>query len=397
MSLAQTPVDTRNHIHARAQAAESAELTRVLFLAQVPPPVHGVTVTSKNVLGLLRSTDRVAVDHDWAGGARSLADIGKPDTIKFIGFAGLLWRTLCRGLRGARVDVTYQTISPLTASLRDSIVVGVSKLAGRRALVHLHSEGLEVVLHGKGLQRAIERRLLKGAELISIGSQIAREAERSGVFSKAHVLFNYVEDPGTPGSDGLDRTADVLTCGFLANFFTVKGILRFVDVMAALKDKGVPVRGRIAGGETRELGVGDVQAYVDERGLADTVAVQGYIGGDDKAAFMRSLDFFVYPTQQDMAPLVILEAMAYGAVPVAGEAGAIGEMLRPELAAFVLPADDAEALVADTAEVIASFYGAPVKLSEMRRLARRRYEQTFTRDIYARQLANIVRGDAALA
>ena len=273
----------------RAGGARPSRLS-VLMLAQIPPPVHGVTVTSKNILELLRENPDVDVIHDWAGGARSLADIGKPDLSKVWGFLGLMWRLVWRRISGRKVDATYQTIAPLTASLRDSIVVGISKHAGRRALIHLHSEGLEEMLHGPGLRRRLERFLLKDSELIAIGSDIAREAEKSGLFRRAHVLHNSVEDPGVPACAPPDGP---ITCGFLANFFPVKGVLRFVDVIARLKARGIAVRGRIAGGETRELDVAAIKAYVDKMGVGDIVEVQGYIGGEDKLAFLRSLDFFV--------------------------------------------------------------------------------------------------------
>jgi glycosyltransferase involved in cell wall biosynthesis len=55
-------------------------------------------------------------------------------------------------------------------------------------------------------------------------------------------------------------------------------------------------------------------------------------------------DIFVFPTEADMLPLAIMEAMAAGLPVVTTNVGAISEQITDGVTGFVIPTHDAEAL-----------------------------------------------------
>ncbi|MGE3775506.1 MAG: glycosyltransferase family 4 protein [Gammaproteobacteria bacterium] len=367
---------------------EPAPARRVLFLAQMPPPIHGVTTMSRRVRTMMEATPGLDVEHLWLGGARTLHDVGKASLRKVTGFGWLCARLAMRGLAGRRYDFTYQTLAPHgDAALRDGILIALSKRLTGRALVHLHTQGLEEILAGATLRRRLLRRMIGGTELIAISGHVADMARRSGIFSRVHDLPNLIVDPGNPDCASAER----LKCGYLGNYDPRKGVLRFIDSIAAIRAAGVPVDAAIAGGPTKHLSVDDVCAYAASRGVGDVVRVLGFVSETEKHDLFRCLDLFIYPTDHDLAPLVVLEAMALGAAPIVFDTGGLREMVGPDFADHVITEKHDPAAFTSRIAALASGYARdPARLVEAKRRARRRYESNYTPEIYERRLAKIL-------
>ncbi len=169
----------------------------VLLLAQLPPPVHGVTTMTARIAGLLNGREATTVEHLWSGSAASLADIDSKSVTKLAQFLGLNGTLFGRSLRGRRADIVYLTFVPWShAALRDALVAWWGKRVGRRTLVHLHGEGLGEITAGRTLKARLIRPLIAGTELIAITAGAATVAETSGLFSRVIRLPNAVTDPG---------------------------------------------------------------------------------------------------------------------------------------------------------------------------------------------------------
>ncbi len=146
--------------------APSTEIQRVqapvsvFLLAQLPPPVHGVTTMTARIAALLDGIEGVTVEQLWSGGASSLADIDSKSLTKLFQFAGLNLELFGRALRGRRTDVVYLTFVPWShAAVRDALVAWWGKRIGGRTLVHLHGEGLEEIVAGRSLEARLVARI----------------------------------------------------------------------------------------------------------------------------------------------------------------------------------------------------------------------------------------------
>lgn len=361
---------------------------RVLFLAQMPPPIHGVTMMSRRVRSMIETMPVYEIEHLWLGGASTLHDVGKASVRKVAGFAWLLGRLASRAATGQRYDITYQTLAPHgDAALRDGLLIALSKRLTKRALVHLHTQGLEEILAGGSRRLRLLRWMIKGTELIAISGHVAEMARRSGIFTRVHDLPNLAIDPGAPS-----RAPNVrLHCGYLGNYDPRKGVLRFIDAIAAIKAAGIEAEASVAGGPTKHLSAADVQAYAARRGVGDIVKVLGFISEAEKHDLFRSLDLFLYPTDHDLAPLVVLEAMALGAVPIVFDTGGLREMVGPDFADHVVTEKrDAAVFTANIAALAIGHARDPLRLAAAKAAARRRYETHYTPEIYERRLAAIL-------
>ncbi len=219
------------------------------------------------------------------------------------------------------------------------------------------------------------RPLIAGTELIAITAGAAATAEASGLFSRVIRLPNAVGDPG-PFSDA---PTPELRLGFLGNLDPRKGVLRFVDTLGILAQAGLCVRGDIAGASTRHLTVEALRELIEARGLGQRITAHGPLHGADKDRFLANLDIVIYLSQHDHAPLVLIEALAAGVIPIALDTGGVAEIAGPDFKSHVLPRDlgDAE-LAARIMDLIAGYTDRPGTLAAARHRARSRFEAEYT-------------------
>lgn len=359
----------------------AADQRRTLFLAQLPPPVHGVTVVSKRVLERFVASAPGAVEKLWSGGAASLSDINRRSPAKALGLALLLARLAGRWVRRTRYSVSYTTLAPWThAALRDCLLAAIGRRLADRSLVHLHGEGLETLIGGTGLTSRLARALLRGSELIAITGPAADTALRSGLFCRVHRLPNCVDDPGPPD---FARVGPV-RCGFLGNLDPRKGAVRLIETADRLRQLTPPPHFTAVGASTAMLDAARLRDMVSAHGLEQTVRIEDPLYGADKSRFLAGLDVFVYLSRHDHAPLVLLEALAHGLAPIVIDTGGVAEMLGPELAGNVIASGLADSEVsARAAQIIATYVHDPDLLAHDRRAARGRYLSAFTPDRFA--------------
>lgn len=360
---------------------------KILFLAQLPPPVHGASVVSGRVHGLLAADDGVEVEHLWLGGAERLEDVGQRSLGKLVAFARLLVMLALRLVTFRRYDIAYMTLAPWShAAIRDGLLVGMSKLLARRTVAHLHAEGLDQVMAGASLARRTLKRLLRGAELVTITEKVATAMRATGHFRAVHLVPNCVPDPGEPAFS----EAPALRCGYLANLDPRKGVLRFLEAIAALRNAGIPVEARIAGPSTAAMTIETLRAEVETRGLGKIVSVLGPLYGDRKVEFLRSLDLFIYLSRRDYFPLVVIEAMSCGVVPVVYDNEGEAELVGPPFAKTVVspglkPCDRDARLV----EIAAAYHADRRLLAADRRAARQRFLDRYGEARFADAMAGV--------
>jgi len=251
----------------------------------------------------------------------------------------------------------------------------------------VHGEGLDEIVSGRTRRSRLIRRLLRGSEVIAITSKCAEVAKASGLFTRVWLLPNFAPDPGPPTREA----GPALVAGYFANLDPRKGVLRFVSAIAAAKAANLPVRGLIAGAETRQMTHAGLEALMVREGVQDVVEIKK--PPLDKNAFFRQLDCFVYPTEHDHAPLVLLEAMSHGVAPITCDTGGIAEIMGPDLAENVVPArlsnDERNALIVAR---ITRYVKDPSALAAARDAARRRFLASYTEARFRRALDAIIRG-----
>lgn len=125
-----------------------------------------------------------------------------------------------------------------------------------------------------------------------------------------------------------------LVIGLLGNLNNEKGLGLFLDVLRGASSENLIITGVLAGPPVSDSDRDKITAAEQE--LGDRLDYRGPVYGEAKAAFFRSIDVFVFPTNyvNEAQPTVIFEAMAHG-IPVLsydrgcirGQVGTCGKVL----------------------------------------------------------------------
>lgn len=364
---------------------------QVLFLALLPPPVHGNAVIGERVLTVLRGLgERFKVEIRDIGKANALTDLGQRRLRKMLTVALLSARLILSRLLRGPAALAYTSLAPIgVARFRDLLVIAVARHVATRCLVHVHNEGLDEIMAGATGVNRLLRWCLRGTELIAITGATA-DAARSipGHFAQVWPLFNAVPDPGQPAGA---RRPGPLRIAMVANLGPRKGVPDFIGALARLKEGGLDFTATLVGPGTAEMSLEEARDSARAAGVDDRLTLTGALYGADKMAVLADADIFAYPSHYDLAPLVLMEAMAAGAVPVAADTGGIAEMMGPDLADMVIAPDGGpDAVAARLAERILNVQARPDRLAAARHAARARYESEFTLDRFSERVTAIL-------
>lgn len=97
-----------------------------------------------------------------------------------------------------------------------------------------------------------------------------------------------------------------------------KGTFRTVDLCAGLRKRGVPFQARIIGRADEETNK-RLHSMVEEAALANRIEVVEWLSETALGGALAEADVLAHLSVLDSFPLIVLEAMAAGTVPIVGE------------------------------------------------------------------------------
>jgi glycosyltransferase involved in cell wall biosynthesis len=203
----------------------------------------------------------------------------------------------------------------------------LARFLGLRVMVTPHL-GSNWRSQKSGLLRAVSERLLRRAERLALISPtqeleiaLPRHVPRSLIrnFLPAEIL----------GADLREEQAKppLLQLIHSGRLSKGKGSFLVVEICARLRDAGVPFEARITGGADPETRA-QLDALVVERNLSDRLFVLGRVPEEELLDHLRGADVLVHPSRIDSYPLIVLEAIASGALPICLELAGARDMVE---------------------------------------------------------------------
>jgi glycosyltransferase involved in cell wall biosynthesis len=256
------------------------------------------------------------------------------------------WVKLMVGVRGmlcaswallrGRADVLHVNLAQGGSVLRKAVPLWVARLAGVPAVVHGHSYDFGGWFDRLPAPvRAAVRRALVADHWVVLGQRHIEEyATRLRLADdRISVLHNAVRIPDIPAAQaGAERVHAVA----LGRMGTRKGSYDIVSAVAAL-DGSVRARLRVTLAGDGE--VDGVRAAVAAAGLGDTIEVTGWLDPAARDELLCVAQIFLLPSRDEGLPMALLEAMAYGLVPVTTAVGSIGEAVSDGVTGIVVQPD----------------------------------------------------------
>ena len=418
-------------------------MNRILFIAPLPPPVHGSAMVSKYIKDSAKVQSVAQCDWVNLSTSRRMDEIGKGGAMKLLRFMGAYLKTLWL-LLTHRYDLCYLAITCHGIGfLKDAPFVWLCKMFGCRVLIHQHNKGMsncierwpyrwlipyiynrarvmllswhlypdiakvvkreQVVICANGIAaeqqvncddsqvnvasprlNAAEQRVNCDDSLVNVAEQRLKDTQSQGDDSPATPLRLTSSSAAINLSEAASLPVNLL---FLSNLIPSKGVYVLLDACRILKDKGLDFQCNFVGGETKEIDRARFEAEVQRRGLEGMVRYEGPKYGEEKEEYWCSSDVFVQPTFEDCFPLTILEAMQHGLPVVSTTEGAVPDMVADGVNGFVCERKDVSGLAGALERLITD---AALRM-RMGEVGRKRYEEEFTLERFERRFVECLR------
>ncbi|GAA4556759.1 glycosyltransferase family 4 protein [Pseudonocardia xishanensis] len=284
------------------------------------------------------------------------ADVHYVSTYRAAGPVGRLrrwaaaWVEVLVALVSRRPDVVHVHLSERSSIFRDGAVLAFARVARVPSVLHCHGAEFEpsfLALPGP-LRRLARGMLGTASAVLVLGDRWTRRYSEllDLPAQRFTMLYNPVELPTRPSVRA--RRGGTVRVLFLGRLGARKGVYDVVKACAALPEE---IRARL---ELRIGGDGEVDAVRDlcRSELGTRATVLGWLDPAGKEKELAAADVFVLPSQDEGLPMALLEAMAWGLVPVVSTAGAMGEVVRDGENGLIVPAGDVDGIEAALRRVV---------------------------------------------
>jgi glycosyltransferase involved in cell wall biosynthesis len=358
--------------------ADQTPRPRLIVIGPVPPPTHGVAISTLLTMENPYLREAFEVEHADTTDSRPLSTIGSWDLTN----VSLGLRHLANLLRrlGGRKGVVYLPLSQnLGGFLRDSLFIQAAALRGWKVAVHLRGAAFRDFYESSNpiVRWRIRRTLRRVSSLAVVGSRLRSIFDGLMPSERIAVVPN-----GTPdvSRENGARVPDRVV--YLSNLVKDKGIVEAVEAALILVARHPQVEVLFAG----DWDDPSVERQLRERvGTANgRVRFLDSVAGEEKERLLQSASVLLFPPRAPEGhPRVVLEAICRGIPLVTTDRGAIRETVTDGESAFVLPDPDPSEL----ADRILQLLSDDDLRDRMGRAARERYERAYTQESADRRMA----------
>lgn len=343
--------------------------TRLIVVGPLPPPYHGVSISTRLVLAGRALNRRFAVEHFDTSDHRTGTNVGKWE-IRNAALAALALGRFARALRGTP-GIVYLPISQgLPGLTRDALLVIIAARLGWRVALHLRGSELADVFRAQStiVRRALARAFARVDAAAVLGESV--RASLDGVIDPSRVS---VVPNGTPDPGGRGWPAEPLTVLALSNYSERKGVLEAMDgALAATREE--PSIRVVFAGDSSEPAVAARLRHLASQSEGRVVVRDPLLGSEKRRMLQSSAMLLFVPREPEGQPRVVLEAMAAGLPVITTDRGTIAETLGPGASKLVLD----QPYPAQICQLILRIARDPDLRERISRSNRERFERHFT-------------------
>ena len=344
----------------------------VLFIAQLPPPVHGASMMNNYVKKSKIINDAFSVFILPLQFADNLEDIGNfsfNKITKMFGFSFKLIKTLFR----IKPKLVYFTLAPFGGAFyRDALFVFLIKLFRVKIIFHLHGKGI-IDESQNAFKRKIYQFVFKNTYVITLSKMLDYDIEKVH-YGKIFNLANGIEI--YEGEKIIDQK-EKLRILYLSNLVITKGVVDLVNALALIGEIGVDYQVDIVG-NSADISILELKELIERKGISKRVNVLGPKYGNEKWEALQNSDIFVLPTyfKNECFPLVLLEAMQMNNAIISTNNGAIEEII--ENCGILVPQNSPKELAIAIKELLSD----PERIQRLKEKSRIEFDKKYTLEIF---------------
>lgn len=342
---------------------------KVLMIGPLPPPVHGSAMMTQYIKDSNLINNHFTLDWINLSTSRKMTEIGKKSPKKIIRFLSSYIKTLFK-LSTNNYSFCYLAITCHGLGfLKDAPFALLCKLFRKKILIHQHNKGMSADVN-KPLFRRLLNLVYNDSTVVLLSQRLYPDISQIVDESQVKICANGIIEQTISNKEN----HDIPRLLFLSNLMESKGIYELLDSCKSLNDNGYLFYCDIIGSETKEIDSQKLEREIENRNLKDIVIYHGPKYGDDKQQALSQADIFVFPTDNDCFPLVLLEAMQAGLPTISTDIGGIPDIIQDGKTGYVVPSKDSKTLT----DKIKFLLDNPQVLREMGQNAYARFNQSYT-------------------
>lgn len=362
---------------------------KLLFILHLPPPVHGAAMMGKYIKESKLINGTFECDYFNLSTSKELGDIGRSGFLKLFVILKLYFKIFFAVLK-KKYDLCYMTISSNGMSFfKDIVIVLILKVFGNRIIYHYHNKGISK-RQNHIFYNLLYRLQFSNSRVILISprlfNDVAKYLPREKVFFCANGI-PVIQGVGPELIIKSKNSKAIPEILFLSNMMREKGVFTLLEACKLLYAKGIKFK-MVFVGAWVDISEAEFQEFVWLNKLKERVFCVGNKYNEEKSAYCKSADVFVFPTfyRNEVFPLAVLEAMQYGLPVISTREAGIPDIVSENITGYLIGKNDVNAL-ADKMQYL-------IENPEVRRrmgiAARRKFEEFYTLEIFERNFINIL-------
>jgi len=344
---------------------------RLIVVGPLPPPTHGVAISTSLVLANPLLRERFVLVHLDTSDRRTHENIGRWELTNIrLGLTNLVQLA---GLLRGEPGIVYLPISQnVAAFLRDSLFVHVGKLRGWKVAAHLRGSELhDLYARTSRPLRFWMRFTLKRLDSLAVmGYSVRGTVEGLVAPDRIAVVPNGTPDPGS-----YSELRDPSRVLFLSNLRRRKGVCEAVEAALIVLDRHASAQFVFAGTWEDASLERELRERVEPAG--ERIRFLPPVGQEEKRRLLLSSSILLFPpVEPEGHPRVVLEALAAGLPVVTTDRGTIAETVVDGECGLVLPTSNPQELAESVLRILED-EGLSDRLAKG---ARRRYLECYTQE-----------------
>jgi glycosyltransferase involved in cell wall biosynthesis len=351
-------------------------MKRILFVMQLPPPVHGAAVMNEIIVNSQLIRQHFESRHINISTAGQIEDIGKFSLLKiFSSFRHLV--SIITNLITFRPDAVYFTLSPSGfAFYRDAVYFFFMRLFRRKVVFHLHGKGIKDGSEKSSLFKWLSKKIFSKSYIIFLSEGLQADVPFA---SRGTFIVNYglpVNALQQKEAVPPEKKVEIL---YISNYVRTKGALDLIDATAIVAQTHGNFHLTMAG-KPYDLSLEFLQEHVRGQQLEEKITICGPKYKEEKTSLLQAADAFILPTyyENEAFPLSILEAMQFTLPVISTYEGGIPDMIDDGVNGLLFRQRDITAL----AEKMRFLLDHPDDRTRLGRAARKKFMDKYTVSIF---------------
>jgi glycosyltransferase involved in cell wall biosynthesis len=312
----------------------------LIVISQLPPPVHGSAMITKEFLNVL-SRYEISYQLIERRFSKKISEVEKLTFRKLIRYPFYLARVYRVLAKNPEARMINFISTSRTGFLSDLAPCVLAILLKRQLILYVHTIGFTNLAKSNLLLKKLVKFTLSNSEKVVILSpKLSWDIENFASKDKVNVIPNTVIDVDIEEVERMaqQRSNPHPTFLFLSNFVPSKGAEDFIKAASIIFGKHENCRFIMIGQATDTNHMAYLKSCIGDFGLDDVISIVGPKFGVEKYKIISECTALIYPSVRDAQPIAILEAMALGIPTISYDIGAISDLIVDGVTGYLVEA-----------------------------------------------------------